>query len=199
MEPTWADAAWAWLGREIVDLGFRSVVLVIASAMIGVIGTLLWARGGRQRLIDSNRRLEKGSKRLKSRIAAMEAKIERVAVAESRSEKDDDPFHRAEALWLHQPGVGREAARLIMMAPTFHEAEAVHDTFKAAERRLDSSWAHFAFLYRMEMEGRSDEVMACTSEISEELGDEFLIDDEDEYWKELESLYLDVRHRDQAD
>ena len=199
MEPTWADAAWAWLGRELVDLGFRSVVLVIATAMLSVFGTLLWGRGGRQRLIDSNRRLEKGSKRLKSRIAALEAKIEHVTVAEGPSEKDDDPFRRAEARWLHQPGVGREAARLIMMAPTFHEAQAVHDTFKAAERRLDPSWAHYAFLYRMEMGGRSDEVMASASEISEELGDEFIVDDEDEYWKELVSLYLDTRRRDQAD
>ena len=199
MEPTWADATWTWLGREIVDLGFRSVVLVITSAMIGVIGTLLWGRGGRQRLIDSNRRLEKRSKELKSRVATLETKIERVAATESRSEKDADPFRAAETRWLHQPGVGREAARLIMMAPTFHEVEAVHDTFKATERRLDSSWAHFAFLYRMNMEGRSDEVMACASEVAEELEDDFIVDDEDEYWKELETLYLDVRRRDQAD
>ena len=102
-------------------------------------------------------------------------------------------FREAEARWLHQPGVGREAARLIMMAPTIEEAQAVHDTYRAAEKRLDASWAHYAFLYRMEMQGRSDEVMALAAEIAEETGDDFIIDDEDEGWKELQSLYKGVK------
>ena len=105
---------------------------------------------------------------------------------------EDDPheaFRRVEARWLHQPGVGREAARLIMMAPTIEEAQAVHDTYRVAEKRLDASWAHYAFLYRMEMQGRSDEVMALAAEIAEETGDDFIIDNEDDDWKELVSLY----------
>ncbi|MCY4496773.1 MAG: hypothetical protein OXC14_05750 [Rhodospirillaceae bacterium] len=109
---------------------------------------------------------------------------------------DDDPyeaFRKAEERWLHQPKVGREAARLIMMAPTFQEAEAVHDNFRLTEPRLDASWAHYAFLYRMEMEGRSDEVIAVSAEIAEELGDDFIVDNEDDYWKELQSLYIKTR------
>ena len=46
-------------------------------------------------------------------------------------------FWQAEERWLNVPGVGREAARLIMMAPTFDDARAVHDTFlgRASENR----------------------------------------------------------------
>lgn len=102
-------------------------------------------------------------------------------------------FRAAEARWLHQPGVGREAARLIMMAPTFQEAEAVHDTFSVADKRLDAPWAHHAFLYRLEMEGRSDEVMSRAEKIGLELGDDFIVDTEDEGWQELQALYLKRR------
>ena len=104
-----------------------------------------------------------------------------------------EAFSKAEARWLHQPGAGREAARLIMMAPTFQEAEAVHDTFRAAEPRLDTSWAHHAFLYRMEMDGHSDEVMHHAKAIGDESGDEFIVDNDDDDWKELVSLYISTR------
>ena len=34
----------------------------------------------------------------------------------------------------------------------------------------------------MEMEGRSDDEMAVAAEITEETGDDFIIDDVDDYW-----------------
>ena len=80
-----------------------------------------------------------------------------------------------------------------MMAPTSEDVQAVHGTFKAADRRHDASRAHRAFLYRMETEGRSDEEMAAAAEIAEETGDDFVIDDVDDYWTELQSLYRAVR------
>ena len=45
-----------------------------------MIGTLLWGRGGRKRLVKSNRRLKRGNKHLFRRVAALEAKASMPAI-----------------------------------------------------------------------------------------------------------------------
>ena len=79
-----------------------------------------------------------------------------------------------------------------MMAPTFDDARAVHDTFLAVHPRTEPWWAHYAILYRMEMDGLEDEVIAKAAEISGETGDAFIVDAEDEYAKALR-LYYETR------
>ncbi len=174
-----AEQAWLWLGEE--DLGFGLRWMIVAVLVLGF-GGWIGTRYRAMRLDVEN---------LREQVATLKQ-----APGSSRVETDNPhaAFRKAEERWLHQPGVGREAARLIMIAPTFEDVRAVHGIFKAADRRLDASWAHFAFLYRMEMEGSSDEVMAVAAEVTKETGDHFNIDVEDDDWKELRSLYRAVRN-----
>ena len=49
MEDFFRDA-WGWLGKEIVEFGFRWLVVVILTAGFAVIGTLLFGRGYKKRI-----------------------------------------------------------------------------------------------------------------------------------------------------
>ena len=88
---------------------------------------------------------------------------ERIAIAQGDKVR---AFREAETRWLHQPGVGREAARLIMTAPTLEEARAVHDTFMVTDPRLDASWAHWSYLYRLNMEDGDGAMMGEAERIT---------------------------------
>ena len=98
-------------------------------------------------------------------------------------------FPKIEELWIASPRVGRLAAKVIMKAPSFEDVEAVHAVFMSAPQRTDASWAHYAFLYRLEMEGRSNEVMTAAHDIVQQTGDDFILDYEDEEVKKLVNLY----------
>jgi len=85
---------------------------VLIAGGLGVIGTLLWGKGGRKRLVDSNKRLEKDARTLNERIAALEARLSSERTAQTinislekngnrdadQSEQKNTIFHIAEGL-----------------------------------------------------------------------------------------------------
>ena len=108
------DAASADL---LVGIGWYAVSVIVTGA-VSVIGTLLWGRGGRKRLVKDN-------KSLKERMAALEAKIEagpqvmNIAVAEGGMDPQDiRQAIRAESTAAEQ--IGRLTATVEWIAPKAH-------------------------------------------------------------------------------
>ena len=79
MEDRLVDAATADL---LVKVGWQAA-LSGSSVVAGVIGTLLWGRGGRKRLVESTKTLEGDNKGLGKRIAALEAQTRMPAVSQT--------------------------------------------------------------------------------------------------------------------
>ena len=55
-----------------VRFGWHAAAFVIG-AVVAVISTLLWGKGGRKRLVDSNKRIEADNRRMGERLAVLEA------------------------------------------------------------------------------------------------------------------------------
>ena len=70
------------------------------------------------------------------------------------------------AVWLVSPGAGRIAARLIMTAPDFEEAQLIYDAYRAASNREHEDLANYAFLRRLDLEGHGAEVYALAEELA---------------------------------
>ena len=64
-------------------VGLAEAAKIIGSVVVGVIGTLLWGRGGRKRLVESNERLEADNKNLHSRLAALETKAAAPSISQT--------------------------------------------------------------------------------------------------------------------
>jgi len=117
---------------------------------------------------------------------------------ESLKEKIEDledkaSFPEIEELFMASPRAGRLAAKVIVKDPSFEEAETVHDVFMATPIRTYASWAHYFFLYRMEMEGHGNEIMMVAYDIMQQTGDDIVLDDEDDDVKKLKALYDEKR------
>ena len=106
-------------------------------------------------------------------------------------------WKQKETSWRQQTRSGREAARLIMTAPTLEEALNVQYAFMLTDGRMDASVVHWSFLYRVNMEKGDDAMMDLAGRIIDETAkrseirvpDEIMIDEDSEDAKELISLY----------
>ena len=99
-------------------------------------------------------------------------------------------WHAREARWRQQMRNGPEAAAVIMTAPTMDDAVRVHADFVKTDDRHRPSLAHFALLYRTEMEVGGTEMLDVANLIVEETNDEVFVDMEtDDDAKKLIALY----------
>lgn len=76
----------AFIDAATADIVVRAGLLVGGYILIGiaaVIGTLLWGRGGRKRLVESNKRLEAETITMNERLAALEAEARVPAITQS--------------------------------------------------------------------------------------------------------------------
>ena len=111
-------------------------------------------------------------------------------------------WKQKETNWRQQTRSGREAARLIMTAPTLEEALNVQYAFMLTDGRMDASEVHWSFLYRVNMEKGDDAMMDLAGRIIDETAkrsetgvpDEIMIDEDSEDAKELISLYEGNAH-----
>lgn len=77
------------------------------------------------------------------------------------------PFSRVYEIWSREPRNGRQAARLIMRAPSTSEAWDVLAMFCLAGNRVASDLAYFAMFYRVHDEGGEEEGMDRLGEASQ--------------------------------
>ncbi|MYH38555.1 MAG: hypothetical protein F4160_17330 [Rhodospirillaceae bacterium] len=76
---------WPPIDVIVADLSVRFgwyAVAVAGSAVAAVIGTLLWGKGGRKRIVAENSRLSEDNKRLHERLTALEARASIPAITQ---------------------------------------------------------------------------------------------------------------------
>ena len=73
----------------------------------------------------------------------------------------DDPLPGIRDMWRASPGAGYLASKLVLMVSTLDEARDIFSAHRVAPKREDVALANWAFLYRLEDEGRGDEVFGA--------------------------------------